>query len=254
MGGIHACMVAAFSRVPVACAAMLPPRSAAAAYSDGALSEFVHFAALRGARDSTGAAVLPTVLGMLRTQPPYPNSPLLLQLRSTPGDPARRAAAAPRLAAEESRGALARDASSAACGPSTQHASGARASRTGAAEGGGVEGLAGTGGINAMTGLHTCTTQGTVGGKTVVDMFEENGDLLPAAQGGSVCSGAEELPAASFLPPLATPRSALLLLDPTDMRVRQSRRPFCVQSAPAPARAAVCMLCMRESCALPMAS
>ena len=84
MGGIHACMIAAFSRFPVACAAMLPPRSAAAAYSDGALSEFVDFAALRSGRDSTGAPVLPTVLRMLRRRPPYPNHPLILERPRAP--------------------------------------------------------------------------------------------------------------------------------------------------------------------------
>jgi Alpha/beta hydrolase domain containing 18 len=74
MGGIHACMVAALTRFPVAVAAMLPPRCASTAYCDGALSEFVDLAALRSGRDMHGAAILSTAAATLTPQPNYPNS------------------------------------------------------------------------------------------------------------------------------------------------------------------------------------
>jgi hypothetical protein len=79
MGAIHACMVASLTRFPVATAAILPPRSASTAYCDGALSNFVDFAAMRSARDSQGVPVLETAANVFAQQPNYPNVPQLFE-------------------------------------------------------------------------------------------------------------------------------------------------------------------------------
>ena len=77
MGGIHACMVAALSQVPVACVAMLPPRSAAVAYCDGALSSFVDVRALHRshALDSTGMPLVSAVVDAFARDDVFPNTP-----------------------------------------------------------------------------------------------------------------------------------------------------------------------------------
>lgn len=190
MGGIHACMVTAFSRYPVACAAMLPPRSAAAAYSDGALSEFVHFPSLRTARDATGAPVLPAVLRMLRPQPPYPNTPILME----PGAPER---------------------------PSVAHAGepGGRADVHGGAAGGGwaadaasLEGGVGAGGMHAMAGLHVA--RHLPEGSTVMDMFREQGDLGAYGPVGGGDGWLDRVSAESAFPLIDTPHSAHFGLSP----------------------------------------
>ena len=185
MGGIHACMVTAFSRYPVACAAMLPPRSAAAAYSDGALSEFVYFPSLRAARDATGAPVLPAVLRMLRPQPPYPNTPILME----PGAPER---------------------------PSVAHAGAPQAHTDvhgGAARGGwagdaaSLEGGVGAGGMHAMAGLHGA--RHLPEGSTVMDMFREQGDLCAYSLPGGGDGWLDSVSAESAFPLIDTPHSAL---------------------------------------------
>lgn len=77
MGGIHACMVAALSQVPVACVAMLPPRSAAVAYCDGALSTFVDIPALQQSHacDSVGVPLVSAVAAAYGRDDVYPNTP-----------------------------------------------------------------------------------------------------------------------------------------------------------------------------------
>jgi Alpha/beta hydrolase domain containing 18 len=77
MGGIHACMVAAHSTVPVACVAMLPPRSAAVAYCDGKLSSFVDARKLYSSKacDSEGVPIVVALAAAYQRSAPLPNTP-----------------------------------------------------------------------------------------------------------------------------------------------------------------------------------
>lgn len=81
MGAVHACMVAALCRTPVAVAAMMPPSSATAAYCDGSLASFVDVRALQASRgrDMHGAHLLPAVAAALRRNDVFPNHSSLLR-------------------------------------------------------------------------------------------------------------------------------------------------------------------------------
>jgi len=61
MGGVHACMTAAVYPRPVACTPLLAPRSAAAAYCDGALAAAMAWTSLLQAYDEKGVDVLQAV-------------------------------------------------------------------------------------------------------------------------------------------------------------------------------------------------
>ena len=54
MGGVHACMVNALHPGPLACVAMVTPRSAADAYCEGALAPFTSLASLGASTDELG--------------------------------------------------------------------------------------------------------------------------------------------------------------------------------------------------------
>jgi Alpha/beta hydrolase domain containing 18 len=75
MGGIHACMVASLSRYPIACAAVMPPRSAAVAFCNGTLSDFVDVRELRSSSDNCGTPVLGLLAQQLDPDAAFPNQP-----------------------------------------------------------------------------------------------------------------------------------------------------------------------------------
>jgi Alpha/beta hydrolase domain containing 18 len=74
MGGIHACMAASLSRHPVACAAVMPPRSAAVAFCDGTLSEFVDVRRLTSGVDDHGTPILSLLAREYERHPVFPNT------------------------------------------------------------------------------------------------------------------------------------------------------------------------------------
>jgi Alpha/beta hydrolase domain containing 18 len=74
MGGIHACMAASLSRHPVACAAVMPPRSAAVAFCDGTLSEFVDVRSLTSGVDDQGTPILSLLAREYQWHSAFPNT------------------------------------------------------------------------------------------------------------------------------------------------------------------------------------